>query len=70
MAPLRAQWNTNLHLQNLPHSAVAAVVAAVAGLLVESTLNAHLLRCAFRDASTRVALDGASALPKQSLVGC
>ena len=70
MAPLRAQWNANLHLQDLPHSAVAAVVAAVAGLSVESTLNTHLLRCAFRDASTRVAPNGASALPRQSLVDC
>ena len=70
MAPLRAQWNANLHLQDLPHSAVAAVVAAVAGHSVESTLNAHLLHCAFRDASTRVAPSGASTLPKQPLAGC
>ena len=70
MAPLRAQWNANLHLQGLPHSAVAAVVAAVAGHSVESTLNVHLLHCAFRDASTRVAPSGASTLPKQPLAGC
>jgi hypothetical protein len=63
MAPLRAQWNANLHLQDLPHSAVA-------GLSVESTLNTHLLRCAFRDASARVAPNGASTLPRQSLVDC
>jgi len=45
-------------------------VAAVAGLSVESTLNAHLLRCAFRDASTSVSPSGTSALPQQPLDGC
>ena len=51
MAPLRKRWKDNLHLLGLPPSAVAAVVAAVTGLPAESTLNAHLLRCAFREVS-------------------
>jgi 8-oxo-dGTP pyrophosphatase MutT (NUDIX family) len=70
MAPLRACWGDNLHLQNLPPSAIAAVVAAIGGLSVESTLNAHLLRCAFRDDAPRVALDTGPVLLEQPLAGC
>ena len=51
MAPLRKKWKDDLHLLGLPPSAVAAVVAAVTGLPTESTLNAHLLHCAFREIS-------------------
>jgi hypothetical protein len=49
MAPLRAQWTDNLQNQDLPSSAIAAVIAAAAFPFpspVELTLNAHLLRCA------------------------
>ena len=49
MAPLRARWNSNLHLQGLPHSAVAAVVASAVSPMpasTEATLNTHFLRCA------------------------
>jgi 8-oxo-dGTP pyrophosphatase MutT (NUDIX family) len=49
MASLRDQWTANLHLQDLPSSAIAAVIAAAASPFpspAELTLNAHLLRCA------------------------
>ena len=62
MAPLRASWNSNLHAQDLPHSAVAAVVAAAVSLVpesVEQTLNEHLLRCAYAEVATVEALSGA-----------
>ena len=62
MAPLRASWNSNLHAQDLPHSAVAAVVAAAVSLVpesVEQTLNEHLLRCAYAEVTTSAALSGA-----------
>ena len=59
MAPLRARWSSNLHAQDLPHSAVAAVVAAAVSLVpesVEQTLNAHLLRCAYAEVAAVAAL--------------
>ena len=55
MAPLRASWNSNLHAHDLPHSAVAAVVAAAVSLKPESvelTLNRHFLRCACAEITT------------------
>ena len=63
MAPLRAQWNANLlHLQDLPSSAVVAVIAAAAFPFpspVELTLNAHLLRCAHANVGRVAALSAA-----------
>ena len=68
MAPLRASGNSNLHLQNLPHSAVAAVVAAAVFPMpasIEATLNTHFLRCA--DSGT-CAINALAVVPPQSKV--
>ena len=49
MAPLRVLWNANLHQQDIPLAAVAAVVAAAMSPTpppIEETLRAHFLRCA------------------------
>jgi hypothetical protein len=54
MAPLRVLWNANLHQQDIPLSAVVAVVTAAMFPVpppIEEILKAHFLRCVHLETS-------------------